>query len=83
MPGCSPPSPIAYHCHSPGRFFAVNEVKALLAHVLINYEVKFDPSLGLKKGELPKGVEFANATAPDGNVVVMFRRRGDEEMQGA
>lgn len=26
--------------HSPGRFFAVNEVKAILAHLLLNYDFK-------------------------------------------
>jgi hypothetical protein len=27
---------------SPGRFFAVNEVKAFLAHVVVTYDIKFE-----------------------------------------
>jgi len=30
----------------PGRFFAVNEVKALLAHIIVEYEFKFDEGKG-------------------------------------
>jgi hypothetical protein len=54
----------------------------LLAHVLLNYEVKFDPALGLKDGEVPPVVEFGNSCPPDANVAVMFRRREDMDGDG-
>jgi hypothetical protein len=32
----------SYSSISPGRFFAANEVKALLAHIVIAYDIKFE-----------------------------------------
>ncbi|KZT08258.1 cytochrome P450 [Laetiporus sulphureus 93-53] len=54
----------------PGRFFAVNELKALLAHVVVTYDVR----LG-KEGELPSSTWFGPTLVPNTKAEVMFRKR--------
>lgn len=65
----------------PGRFFASNESKIILALLLLQYEVRFEDA---EKGgptergaELtrPKNMVFADACFPDPNVKVLFKRR--------
>ncbi|KAL0578516.1 hypothetical protein V5O48_003459 [Marasmius crinis-equi] len=54
----------------PGRFFAVNEIKALLVHVLMNYDVK------LKDGnEFPPEICFAGFVTPNSKAKLLFRKR--------
>lgn len=54
----------------PGRFFAGNEIKMILAYFLINYDIK------LKKGESrPKGMMLMMSKTPDPNAEILFRRR--------
>jgi len=53
----------------PGRFFAANEVKALLAHILLTYDVKFEKGNGV-----PRERRIASFRVP-GNVNVLFRNR--------
>ncbi|KAH8661282.1 cytochrome P450 [Ilyonectria robusta] len=54
----------------PGRFFASNEVKLILAYLLINYDIR------LKKGEeRPKGMAMVMTKAPCQNTELEFRRR--------
>ena len=54
---------------SPGRFFAVNEVKALLAHILVTYDFK------LEEGKrAPRIRAFGTIRIPE-KANVMFRRR--------
>ncbi|KAG6848382.1 hypothetical protein H0H93_000731, partial [Arthromyces matolae] len=53
----------------PGRFFAVNELKALLAHTLLNYDVKFE------NGDQPYKVWFGLRVAANPKTTVMFRKR--------
>ncbi|RXW11635.1 hypothetical protein EST38_g14219, partial [Candolleomyces aberdarensis] len=55
----------------PGRFFAVNEVKAMMAHILLNYDIKLP---GDSK-EIPRGKYFAGARTPAPNAEIMFRKR--------
>lgn len=58
----------------PGRFFAGNEVKMILAYFLINYDMK------LKDGESrPKGMMLMMSKTPDPNAEILFRRRTVEE----
>lgn len=58
----------------PGRFFAGNEVKMILAYFLINYDIK------LKDGESrPKGMMLMMSKTPDPNAEILFRRRTVEE----
>ena len=47
---------------SPGRLFATNEVKAMLAHVLLNYDVKM------------ANVSVGISSIPDPTSEVMFRK---------
>jgi len=54
---------------SPGRFFAVNEVKALLAHILVTYDIKFEEGK-----RAPRSFIINSARIP-GKANVMFRKR--------
>ncbi|KAI0245478.1 cytochrome P450 [Lactifluus subvellereus] len=53
----------------PGRFFAVNEVKALLAHVIVTYDVKFEEGKGV-----PREVRIGSMRYPR-STNVLFRKR--------
>ncbi|KAK7682140.1 hypothetical protein QCA50_014726 [Cerrena zonata] len=53
----------------PGRFFAANELKGMLAHVVTTYDLKLE-----KEGIVPEPTWIANALLPNqGNV--LFRKR--------
>ena len=54
---------------SPGRFFAVNEVKALFAHIVATYDVKCEEGKGVPRDFCIAGFRFP----ADSNV--MFRTR--------
>ncbi|KIL60300.1 hypothetical protein M378DRAFT_168328 [Amanita muscaria Koide BX008] len=54
----------------PGRFFVVNEVKVMLAHVLLNYDIKMADGRGL-----PESWQFGFHAAPDMTAKMMFRNR--------
>ncbi|KAI4098309.1 MAG: hypothetical protein L6R37_006539 [Teloschistes peruensis] len=60
----------------PGRFFASNESKIILALLLLKYDIRFDDR-GEKsaEGRRPKNLVFADACYPDPDVKVMFKRR--------
>ncbi|KAK0447130.1 cytochrome P450 [Armillaria borealis] len=51
----------------PGRFFAVNELKALMSHVLLNFDVKID--------KFPTPVWFSDNQMPNQSSKVLFRKR--------
>ncbi|KAM5356401.1 hypothetical protein ACJ41O_003047 [Fusarium nematophilum] len=54
----------------PGRFFAGNEIKLVLAHLLINYDIR------LKEGEdRPMPMAMVMSKAPSPNAELEFRRR--------
>jgi len=53
----------------PGRFFAVNEVKALLAHVVVTYDIKFEVGK-----QAPRSLIINSVRIP-GKANVMFRKR--------
>jgi hypothetical protein len=55
--------------NSPGRFFAANELKALFAHLVVTYDMKFEDG---KKA--PPGLFIAGFSIPR-PVNVMFRAR--------
>ena len=65
----------------PGRFFASNESKIILAMLLLEYEVKFGEAgkEGGRKGERaekrPENQVFADACFPDPNVKMLIRKR--------
>ncbi|KAF8343233.1 cytochrome P450 [Amanita rubescens] len=54
----------------PGRFFAASEIKLLLAHVLLNYDMKLAGCRGQ-----PADWWFGFHSMPDPTVEVMFRKR--------
>jgi hypothetical protein len=56
---------------SPGRFFAVNEVKAMLAYILINYDFRLAD--GAK--ETPPPHWFGGGRSPNAFAKVEFRKR--------
>ena len=59
----------SYFSISPGRFFAVNEIKALLAHILVTYDIKLEDGK-----QVPRGVRIGTIRFP-GKANVMFRKR--------
>jgi len=54
----------------PGRFLAAIEIKALLAHIVVTYDVKFEEGKGL-----PAERHMGRSRYP-GNADVLFRKRG-------
>ncbi|KAJ0275931.1 hypothetical protein Brms1b_011792 [Colletotrichum noveboracense] len=57
----------------PGRFFAANELKIALAHLLLKYDWKLSDETGN-----PQPVPFGMALLPDPNVKFLIRRRKEE-----
>lgn len=55
---------------SPGRFFAVNELKAMVAYLVLNYDVKMENE-GVRPNDLYKGARIS----PDPVAEVLFKRR--------
>ena len=58
--------------HSPGRFFAANELKAMLAHVVVTYDIKSETP-----GKMPNERWFGTTLVPDRTSEVLFRKRKD------
>ncbi|KAI0371432.1 cytochrome P450 [Pilatotrama ljubarskyi] len=56
----------------PGRFFAANELKTMLAYLVLNYDVKF-----AEEGKRPANFRFGPADLPAHNAEVLFRKRKD------
>ncbi|KAG9310086.1 cytochrome P450 [Chiua virens] len=54
----------------PGRFFAVTELKTMLAHVVATYDVKLEDNQAR-----PKEIRFGVDIAADQSASVMFRKR--------
>jgi cytochrome P450 len=60
----------------PGRFFASNEIKVLLSHILLNYDVKLETS------KRPENRFFALSILPDTTAKVFFKRRNVDAKSG-
>ena len=60
---------------SPGRFFAVNEIKCLMGHVLLNYDIKWPNRDFMEGGYSPPTEHFGYLGRPSENETIMFRRR--------
>jgi len=54
----------------PGRWFADAEIKAILCHMLIEYEFKLPEGKGR-----PKSLEFETQNLPDKEATVLVRKR--------
>ena len=59
-----------YFLFSPGRFFAANELKAMLAHLVLNYDIQT-----VEPGVRPQDEYFSAAIVPNTKAIVMFRKR--------
>ncbi|KAJ8469311.1 hypothetical protein ONZ51_g9081 [Trametes cubensis] len=62
----------AWRTNSPGRFFAANELKIMLAYLVLNYDIKFE-----EEGKRPPNIRFGPANLPSHNATVLFRKRKD------
>lgn len=62
---------------SPGRFFAANELKTMLAYLVLHYDVKF-----AEEGVRPANFRFGFADLPAHNAEVLFRKRCDAPVTG-
>ena len=54
---------------SPGRFFAINEIKLMLAFTVLNYDIK------MENGASPKVREFGPTVLPDTTARILYRKR--------
>ena len=54
---------------SPGRFFAVTELKLMLAFTLLRYDVT------TKDGKRPEGTKFMNLLLPHMKAEILFKSR--------
>lgn len=57
---------------SPGRFFAVGEMKMMMAYLLLNYDVK------TVDGVRPKNIYMGGVVIPAPKAKLMFRRRASK-----
>ncbi|KAI6116528.1 cytochrome P450 [Pisolithus croceorrhizus] len=65
--------PFGYGKHAcPGRFLASNELKTMLAHILMSYDVKFEDRVSR-----PTSVHWDLNVIADPGVRVMFRKRAN------
>lgn len=55
---------------SPGRFFVANELKVMMAHLVLNYDVKLE-----NEGIRPPNMDFGFACVPNQKAEVLFRKR--------
>ncbi|KAG2057010.1 cytochrome P450 [Suillus hirtellus] len=63
--------PFGYGHHAcPGRFFASSVMKAMMAYLVLNYDIKLE-----KEGERPPDEWFLMNCSPNRKAEVMFRRR--------
>lgn len=56
--------------HSPGRFFVANEMKLMMAHLILEYDFKTE-----KEGVRPLNVAAGFTVLPDREATILFRRR--------
>lgn len=57
-------------CTSPGRFFAAHELKMMMAHLVLTYDLKLE-----NPGVRPKDTWFGTSRIPNADAEVMFRKR--------
>lgn len=62
--------PLTNHFHSPGRFFAATELKTMLAHILLNYDIKLPGD-----GSRPANFWYEGQVFPNMTADILFRKR--------
>ena len=73
---CDPLLPVVHltenapDVYSPGRFFAANELKAIMAYIVVNYDLKIGGD-----GKRPENLYFAATMIPDPKGEILFRKR--------
>ena len=55
---------------SPGRFFAANELKAIMAYIVVNYDIKFKD-----EGVRPPNIWHGISHLPSPYAEILFKRR--------
>ena len=61
----------SYNCLvSPGRFFAANELKIMMANLVLKYDIKFADG-----SRRPKNEWMATTIQPSATAQVLFRKR--------
>ena len=60
---------MALFVNSPGRYFAVNQLKALVAHIIVTYDIRVE-----NDEKLPREFRFSSLVSPR-NAEVLFRKR--------
>jgi ent-kaurene oxidase len=56
----------------PGRFFASNEIKTILAYLIRKYDIKAAPDSETR----PSGIKFATSMSANPNISIMIKERG-------
>ena len=59
-----------FHLSSPGRFFAAMELKAMVAHLILNYDVKLE-----NEGVRPPDTWLGAYCVPNQKAKMLFRKR--------
>ena len=73
---CDPSLPLVHSAdnssdiYSPGRFFAANQLKAIMAHIVLNYDLKIGGD-----GKRPENLYLAANMIPDPKGEILFRKR--------
>ena len=62
------------NAHSPGRFFAVTMMKMIMAHLLLNYDIK-----AIEDGVRPKNITLGSVITPDPRAKLLIRKREPKE----
>ena len=60
--------------YSPGRFFAVTMMKMIMAHLLLNYDIK-----AIEDGVRPKNITLGSVITPDPRAKLLIRKREPKE----
>jgi cytochrome P450 len=56
----------------PGRFFAVNELKAMMCYLVLNYDVRLEDG---QEGKRPANIDHRTTVMPNPFAKVLLRRR--------
>lgn len=63
--------PFGHGSHAcPGRFFAANQLKLMIGHLLLNYDIELE-----QPGALPERVWFEAAVLPHQTAKILYRKR--------